>query len=45
MEKANEAVRRIQREKDIANCVALKMDLSSLSSVREAAEQFKQKFK
>ncbi|XP_018352611.1 PREDICTED: WW domain-containing oxidoreductase-like isoform X1 [Trachymyrmex septentrionalis] len=45
MEKANEAVRRIQQEKDIANCVALKMDLSSLSSVREAAEQFKQKFK
>ncbi|XP_012054566.1 PREDICTED: WW domain-containing oxidoreductase-like [Atta cephalotes] len=45
MKKANDAIRRIQQEKDIANCVALEMDLSSLSSVREAAEQFKQRFK
>jgi len=45
MEKANDAIRRIQQEKDTANCVALEMDLSSLSSVREAAEQFKQRFK
>lgn len=45
MEKANEAIKRIQQEKETANCVALKMDLSSLSSVREAAEEFKKKFK
>lgn len=45
MEKTNEAIKRIQQEKETANCVALKMDLSSLSSVREAVEQFKQKFK
>ncbi|XP_018058913.1 PREDICTED: WW domain-containing oxidoreductase-like isoform X2 [Atta colombica] len=45
MKKANDAIRRIQQEKDIVNCIALEMDLSSLSSVREAAEQFKQRFK
>lgn len=45
IEKANEAIRHIQREKETANCVALEMDLSSLRSVREAFEQFKQKFK
>ncbi|TGZ47499.1 WW domain-containing oxidoreductase [Temnothorax longispinosus] len=45
VEKANEAIRRIQQEKDTASCVALKMDLSSLSSVREAVEEFKLKFK
>ncbi|XP_011697335.1 PREDICTED: WW domain-containing oxidoreductase isoform X2 [Wasmannia auropunctata] len=45
VEKANEAIKLIQQEKESANCVALKMDLSSLSSVREAVEQFKQKFK
>ncbi|XP_072752276.1 WW domain-containing oxidoreductase [Anoplolepis gracilipes] len=45
VEKANEAIRCIQKEKETANCVALEMDLSSLRSVREAVEQFKQKFK
>jgi len=45
VEKANEAVNRIQQEKENINCTVLEMDLSSLRSVREAAEQFKQKFK
>ncbi|XP_071553952.1 WW domain-containing oxidoreductase [Temnothorax nylanderi] len=45
VEKANEAIRRIQQEKDTASCVALKMDLSSLSTIREAVEEFKLKFK
>ncbi|KAL6427611.1 hypothetical protein ACFW04_008822 [Cataglyphis niger] len=45
IEKANEAIKRIQQEKETANCVALEMDLASLRSVREAVEQFKQKFK
>ncbi|EFN73055.1 WW domain-containing oxidoreductase [Camponotus floridanus] len=45
IEKANEAIRRIQQEKETANCMALQIDLSSLRSVREAFEQFKQKFK
>lgn len=45
IKKANEAIKCIQEEKETANCVALEMDLSSLRSVREAVEQFKQKFK
>ncbi|EZA53638.1 hypothetical protein DMN91_005483 [Ooceraea biroi] len=45
LQKANEAISRIRQEKEAANCVALEMDLSSLRSVREAIEQFKQRFK
>ncbi|XP_011640819.1 WW domain-containing oxidoreductase isoform X1 [Pogonomyrmex barbatus] len=45
MEKANEAIKHIQQEKETANCTALEMDLTSLNSVRKTAEQFKQKFK
>ncbi|XP_067216413.1 WW domain-containing oxidoreductase isoform X2 [Linepithema humile] len=45
IEKANEAIRRIQEEKETVNCSTLEIDLSSLRSVWEAAEQFKQKFK
>lgn len=44
LEKANEAVKRIQQEKETANCSVLKLDLTSLDSVREAANEFKQKF-
>lgn len=45
IEKAEEAVRRIKCEKECVNCSVLKLDLSSLCSVQEAAEEFRKSFK
>lgn len=43
--KANDAIRRIKCEKENVNCKVLKLDLSSLHSVQEAAEDFRKLFK
>ncbi|EFN83713.1 WW domain-containing oxidoreductase [Harpegnathos saltator] len=45
VEKAEEAIRRIKCEKESVNCTVLKLDLSSLHNVQEAAEEFKKAFK
>lgn len=45
IEKAEAAISLIQKEKETAICMALQMDLTSLHSIREAVEQFKQKFR
>ncbi|XP_060813125.1 WW domain-containing oxidoreductase-like [Bombus pascuorum] len=44
LEKGAEAVQKIQQEKENVMCETLHLDLSSLHSVREAAEEFKQKY-
>lgn len=45
IEKAEEAIRRIKCEKEGVNCNVLKLDLSSLHSVQEAAEEFRKSYK
>lgn len=45
IKKGEEAVQRIQQERDNVTCETLHLDLSSLYSVKEAAEKFKQKYR
>lgn len=45
IKKAEEAIQRIKSERENALCETLEMDLSSLHSVRNAAEKFKQKYR
>ncbi|KAG7208661.1 hypothetical protein KM043_014865 [Ampulex compressa] len=41
--KGEEAIKKIQQERENVTCETLQIDLSSLQSVRDAAEKFKQK--
>ncbi|KOC70667.1 WW domain-containing oxidoreductase [Habropoda laboriosa] len=45
LEKGTEAVQKIKQEVENVTCEVLQIDLSSLHSVREAAEKFKQKYR
>lgn len=45
VKKAEDAIQKIQQERENVTCETLYLDLSSLQSVREAAEKFKQKYR
>ncbi|CAK9821593.1 WW domain-containing oxidoreductase [Anthophora retusa] len=45
LKKGTEAVEKIKQERESVTCELLELDLSSLHSVREAAEKFKQKYR
>ncbi|CAK9807295.1 WW domain-containing oxidoreductase [Anthophora plagiata] len=45
LKKSTEAVEKIKQERENVTCEPLELDLSSLHSVREAAEKFKQKYR
>ncbi|OAD59436.1 WW domain-containing oxidoreductase [Eufriesea mexicana] len=45
LKKATEAVKKIEQERENVVCDTLHLDLSSLYSVKEAAEKFKQKYR
>ncbi|XP_031833660.1 WW domain-containing oxidoreductase isoform X2 [Nomia melanderi] len=45
IKKGEEAIQKIQKERENVNCETLELDLSSLHSVKEAAEKFKQKYR
>ncbi|XP_034945686.1 WW domain-containing oxidoreductase isoform X2 [Chelonus insularis] len=45
LKKTEEAIQRIKKERENVSCEALQCDLSSLHSIKNAAEKFKQKYR
>ena len=45
LERANEAIAKLKKERPKVNCTAMEIDLTSLKSVKDFADHYKKKYK